>query len=121
VNACTGENAAVYCGTSAGAIIMGESMETACWKVKSSSCLEIRSVLWRVLTNTHCAMVIIRIVTRDGMTHQSFPEKRPMMIGTASRALDWQEMRLTFLTCKGNGSNSWTKNKRNSQRMMVPK
>jgi peptidase E len=33
-NACTGENAAVYCGTSAGAIIMGDSMETACWKVR---------------------------------------------------------------------------------------
>jgi hypothetical protein len=30
----TGENSpAVYCGTSAGAIIMGEWMETACWKV----------------------------------------------------------------------------------------
>jgi peptidase E len=33
VKACTGSNAAVYCGTSAGAIIIGESMETACWKV----------------------------------------------------------------------------------------
>ena len=33
-NSCTGPNAAVYCGTSAGAIIMGDSMETACWKVR---------------------------------------------------------------------------------------
>lgn len=30
--ACTGEDAAVYCGTSAGAIVLGATMETACWK-----------------------------------------------------------------------------------------
>mmetsp|Transcript_56757 Transcript_56757/g.159363 ORF Transcript_56757/g.159363 Transcript_56757/m.159363 type:complete len:387 (-) Transcript_56757:60-1220(-) len=32
VRACVGEDAAVYCGTSAGAIVMGASMDTACWK-----------------------------------------------------------------------------------------
>jgi len=34
VNACTGDHAAVYCGNSAGAIIMGKSVATACWKVR---------------------------------------------------------------------------------------
>jgi peptidase E len=33
VAACTGPNAAVYSSNSAGSIIMGESIETACWKV----------------------------------------------------------------------------------------
>lgn len=32
INAVTGNDAAVYCGTSAGAIIAGSSMETATWK-----------------------------------------------------------------------------------------
>lgn len=32
ITACTGKNPAVYCGTSAGAIVMGQSMDTACWK-----------------------------------------------------------------------------------------
>ena len=34
IKACTGDDAAVYCGTSAGAIIMGQSIATACWKVR---------------------------------------------------------------------------------------
>ena len=34
IDAITGSNAAVYVGTSAGAILMGSSMETACWKVR---------------------------------------------------------------------------------------
>lgn len=36
VRACSGRDAAVYCGTSAGAIVMGASMDTACWKVGAS-------------------------------------------------------------------------------------
>merc|ERR1712071_531115 len=32
LDACTGEDAAVYCGKSAGAIIAGKMMETATWK-----------------------------------------------------------------------------------------
>ena len=37
VKACTGRNPAVYCGTSAGAIVMGQSMDTACWKVGATT------------------------------------------------------------------------------------
>ena len=33
LNACTGDTAAVYCGKSAGAIVAGQLVETATWKV----------------------------------------------------------------------------------------
>ena len=41
IKACTGDDAAVYCGTSAGAIIMGQSMATACWKVRRGTALPV--------------------------------------------------------------------------------
>jgi hypothetical protein len=44
VKACTGDDAAVYCGTSAGAIIMGQSMATACWKVSGADGVTGRSL-----------------------------------------------------------------------------
>jgi peptidase E len=34
ISACTGPNAAVYCGKSAGAIVAGSTVETATWKVR---------------------------------------------------------------------------------------
>lgn len=37
LDAVTGDDAAVYCGKSAGAIIAGAQMETATWKVSDES------------------------------------------------------------------------------------
>jgi hypothetical protein len=34
ISACTGPNAAVYCGKSAGAIVAGTTVGTATWKVR---------------------------------------------------------------------------------------
>ena len=73
IKACSGPDAAVYCGTSAGAIVMGETMETACWKVGTvdvSPKFEVASFWTSMSIRTHIFDPFISsLQQRVGMTH----------------------------------------------------
>lgn len=76
---CTGDDAAVYCGTSAGAIIMGASMDTACWKVGADRA--VNGILRACMILTSCHLDGFHFDGRGGMILQLCPAEKIMLIG----------------------------------------
>jgi hypothetical protein len=77
---------AVYCGVSAGAILAGESMQTACWKVRhvDMSCSSLEDSVSRcVRINSHVnsSSDFFLLSNRNGMIRPWFPGKKPMTTG----------------------------------------
>ena len=65
VKACTSRNPAVYCGTSAGAIVMGQLMDTACWKVGTTTNLQNALCIY----DLNCIYASL-LFARNGTIHQ---------------------------------------------------
>lgn len=76
---------AVYCGVSAGSILAGESMQTACWKVSFDFPFRLQ-VCHRIFLRSYQIHVLCSF-NRNGMIHPLYLEKKHMTIGKSQMGL----------------------------------